>query len=264
MGDVGEPPYSPDTYAAWQDGAARSARAVLEVIWPLVAPQRVVDVGCGIGLWLAEAERRGAAVLRGFDGPWVEPGQLRSAAIRFTSVDLEQGLPEDERYDLAISVEVAEHVSRDGADRFLDALVRLSDVIVFSAAIPGQGGVSHVNEQWPSYWARRFAARGFSAFDVVRQAVWTNGDVEWWYRQNLLLYVRDGSTAVDRATLRTLERPPLDLVHPDLYDAKVAEILRVHERPDGRFAWQTVRRWLFGGPRREPAEQVERPGHRAS
>lgn len=249
MADASRAPYTPEVYSAWEDGSTRSARAVLGVLWPVLRPTRVVDVGCGIGTWLAEAEKLGATVLRGFDGPWVDPASLRSPAIRFSAVDLEQELPEYERYDLAISVEVAEHVSAANADRFLESLTRLADVIIFSAAIPGQGGVSHVNEQWPSYWQRKFAARGYAAYDVIRPAVWDNPDVVWWYRQNVLLYVRDAAPAPNQSALRALERPSLDVVHPALYDQKVAEITRVHERPDGRFAWQTVRRWLFGGPR---------------
>lgn len=250
MGDGAPPPYTPEHYADWEDGAARSARAVLEVFWALLSPRRVVDVGCGNGVWLAEAGRRGATELRGFDGPWVDPAVLRDPTIRFSAVDLEQALPEDERYDLALSLEVAEHVSAANADRFVDGLTRLADVILFSAAIPGQGGIAHVNEQWPSSWQARFAARGYTAYDIVRPAVWANPDVVWWYRQNVLLYVRDDAPRPDRAVLRALERPVVDVVHPALYDQKVAEITRVHERPDGRFTWQTVRRWLFGGPGR--------------
>jgi hypothetical protein len=122
--------------------------------------------------------------------------------------------------------------------------------VLFGAAIPGQGGVSHVNEQWPSWWRAKFAARGYEAFDVFRSRAWTTPGVAWWYRQNTFLYVKQEATRPDRAALRGLEGAPVDLVHPALYDAKVAEIRRVHERPDGRFVWQTLRRWVFGGPKR--------------
>ncbi len=238
-------PYSSAIYDAWGDASARSARAVLGVLWDFYRPASVVDVGCGIGTWLAAAETLGARTLTGLDGPWVNRAQLRSAAITFTPVDFEAEIPDVGRHDLAMSVEVAEHVSERRADAFVAGLTRLSDVVVFGAAIPDQGGVSHVNERWPSWWAAKFADAGFEPFDVLRAAVWQNAGVEWWYRQNILLYVRRGATGIDRDALKARERSALDLVHPALYEAKVAEIRRVHERPDGRFLWQTLRRYLF-------------------
>jgi hypothetical protein len=124
-------------------------------------------------------------------------------------------------------------------------LARLSDVLVFSAAIPGQGGVSHINEQWQSWWLSKFAARGYDAFDVIRPVIWHREDVEWWYRQNALLYARKGCPEHARLVEGNPSPQLVDLVHPQLYNAKVSEIRRVHESPDGRFLWQTIRRWLF-------------------
>lgn len=238
-------PYSSAVYDAWGDASARSAQAVLRVLWDVYQPKSVVDVGCGIGTWLAAAESLGATRLTGLDGPWVKREQLRSASIAFTSVDFEAAIPDVGRHDLAMSVEVAEHVSEARADAFVANLTRLSDVVVFGAAIPDQGGVSHVNERWQSWWAAKFADAGFEPFDILRAAVWQDSGVEWWYRQNIVLYVRTGTTVIDRAALKARERAALDLVHPALYEAKVAEIRRVHERPDGRFLWQTIRRYLF-------------------
>jgi hypothetical protein len=88
-----------------------------------------------------------------------------------------------------LCLEVAEHLPADSAPTLIDSLVSLGPVILFSAAIPFQGGTHHVNEQWPEYWARHFSPR-----DIMRTVRRRFGvhDVEWYYAQNILLYVERG------------------------------------------------------------------------
>ena len=61
--------------------------------------------------------------------------------------------------------------------------------MLFSAAIPGQPGTHHINEQFPWYWQKLFARHGYVALDVVRPRVRHNPAVEPWYSQNVLLYM---------------------------------------------------------------------------
>jgi hypothetical protein len=94
-------------------------------------------------------------------------------------------------------------------------MCRLSDAIVFSAAVPGQGGVSHLNEQWPAYWAELFHGEGFECFDVFRDQLWEISDVAFWYRQNMLLFLRTGTAMYETITGTTDSvRRPRSLVHP--------------------------------------------------
>ena len=182
----------------------------------------VVDFGCGSGAWLAGAEAHGGEALYGFDGPWVDPTKLTSSNIVFTPMDFEKELPSlDKKVDLAISVEVAEHLYKDRIDAFFDAFCALSDVVVFSAAIPYQGGTHHVNEQPQSYWIEHFDRRGFDVFDIFRPHIWNDDEVRWWFRQNVFLFVRRGSDAIDRAKLTELESPLRDVVHPVNFVRKV-------------------------------------------
>ena len=104
--------------------------------------------------------------------------------------DLAQPLQIDRRFDLALSLEVAEHLPPECGSEFVQTLTDLSSVILFSAAIPFQGGTDHLNEQWPEYWADRFDARGYVPIDCIRRRIWRNEDVEWWYAQNLMFFVR--------------------------------------------------------------------------
>lgn len=216
--------YSHAFYERRQAAKEVAADVVLDLLLPLLPPVRTaVDVGCGVGTWLAALASRGVDVA-GFDGPWVDLTQLRIDPARFRSVDLARPLPLVKRCDLAICLEVAEHLPEAVAPTVIDNLTRLSDVILFSAAIPGQGGTGHVNEQWPDYWAARFDARGYALVDVVRSPIWDDERVPYWYRQNAFLYVARG--ALDRAApaLRAAvqegPRLPLRTVHPVLFEEK--------------------------------------------
>ena len=92
----------------------------------------------------------------------------------------------ERRFDLVLCLEVAEHLPADSAPTLIDSLVSLGPVIVFSAAIPYQGGTHHVNEQRPEYWARHFATKEYVPVDFLRRQIWQLHDVEWFYAQNIL------------------------------------------------------------------------------
>ena len=133
----------------------------------------------------------GLTELHGFDGDWVRPEQYICAPGTFTPHDLTQPVRLGRRFDLAVSLEVAEHLPEDCADRFVDSLVGLSDKILFSAAINGQTGANHINEQPHQYWIDKFAARGYSCKLELRDMLRDNAHVCWWYRQNIMVLVRN-------------------------------------------------------------------------
>lgn len=196
---------------AGQSGS--SAAVVVPLLCEMFEPSSVVDVGCGTGEWLAEFVRHGIEDVHGLDGPWVDPARLSIDPARFEAADLTDPPAVGRRFDLVTSFEVAEHLPEQAARPFVEYLTGLGDVVAFSAAIPFQGGTSHLNEQWQNYWSDLFAAQGYLAFDVVRPKIWLSSNVEFWYRQNLIVYM-----SAERAA-RFPHEPTetiLPLVHPDL------------------------------------------------
>jgi cyclopropane fatty-acyl-phospholipid synthase-like methyltransferase len=203
-------------------GSRTSARKVLPVAMEVQRCRSIIDVGCGTGAWLAAAAESGVADVIGVDGGYVNLDQLEIPRERFVAADLStltfaalRAAPAvgDRRFDMAMSLEVAEHLPEAAAAGFVALLTSLSDVVLFSAAIPFQGGTAHLNEQFPSWWARHFASRGFMALDIVRDRVWDDASVEWWYRQNVMLFVASHHPAA------SLARPSvtLDRIHPVHY-----------------------------------------------
>lgn len=214
--------YDADFYADQVEESAKSASVILPLVFAHWRPTSLIDIGCGQGAWLAAAEALGVAELVGLDGDWVDRSSLRSARMAFRPTDLSGRITLDRRFDLALSVEVAEHLPREAAERFVQALCDAADVVLFGAAVPQQGGTEHVNEERASRWGARFAARDYDTFDLIRPAVWDDARVSWWYRQNCLLYVKRGTPAHAVFAAAPLPPMPRDLVHPEAFERKVA------------------------------------------
>lgn len=195
-----------------RDGCRRSAAAVVPLVMEQLVPRRVIDVGCGEGWWAAEFARHGCDVL-GIDG-----GPDAAAGIRYGQADLADPLPHLGLFDLAVCLEVAEHLPPERADSFVADLCGLAPAVVFSAAIPGQGGHGHLNEQWPGYWVDRFEARGYRCTGALRWLIWDDDRVENWYRQNLI--VATVAPWAAPSLFDTPLAPVWPVVHPILYDAR--------------------------------------------
>jgi len=204
-----------------------AARRLLAALPPSLLRASVADIGCGTGTWLAAALADGAETAFGIEGDWVTPAMLDDARIAFAPQDLEQRFS-GPRVDLAMSLEVAEHLSPERAVSFVADLVALAPAVLFSAALPGQGGVGHRNEQWQSWWAELFATHGYLAYDVIRPVIWSDEDIPAWYRQNAVLYL-DATAAVGLAST-----PPalLDRVHPAFWNRANRELQYANALPE--------------------------------
>jgi hypothetical protein len=187
--------YNSDFYDYIDDGSRLSARALAPLLLAETAIDSLLDVGAGHGAWAAEWMAAGVADVIAVDGDYVTRDRLQIPAEGFIAHDLTTPLDLGRRFDLVQSLEVAEHLPEAMADMFVDTLVRHGDIVLFSAAVPHQGGEHHVNEQPPSWWQAKFAARGFAAFDWVRPQLASRREVKPWYRFNAVLYANEAGIA---------------------------------------------------------------------
>jgi SAM-dependent methyltransferase len=196
-----------------------SASIVAPKIMEWFAPKTVVDVGCGLGSWLKAFADLGVTQIMGLDGQHLNRQLLCIPEQYVVEHDLEKPFPYSKKFDLVISLEVAEHLSKDAADTYVKTLVDLGEVILFSAAIPNQGGQNHINERWISYWQEKFAKHQYHFYDVLRPVFWNNPRVKWYYRQNMFLIIKEG-------VVHSFEKnkPILDLVHPDLFTERMEHL----------------------------------------
>ena len=174
--------------------------------------------GGGDGSWLAAAETVGdgkCLTLCLLEGKWVTKESLRSSKISFLPSDLNEPITQPTKFDLVFCLEVLEHLSPERGVALIRELTEASDKVLFSAAIPGQGGTHHINEQWQSHWANEFAKYGFFTSDLLRPKIWDDPAIEWWYRQNIFLYQREA---------QRISNNILDMAHPKLIEKQVKEI----------------------------------------
>jgi len=221
--------YNEAFFDAIRDGCIKSAAKVVPCVMAIVKPGSVIDVGCGEGWWLRTFwecgvhyeellgidNHSGLEKLKGWDGAFIK---------RDIPTELADPTNIGRRFDLAVCLEVAEHLDASQADALVEYLCGRSDVVLFSAAIPGQGGVGHVNEQWPEYWIQKFNQRGFIGNGNLRKTLWEDPDVENWYSQNLYVFANMAQIDPQRRGgeyLRSwmVSRPemPRRVIHPRLW-----------------------------------------------
>lgn len=181
--------YDSGFYDYINSGSSRSAAVVCPRVVQWLAPGSLLDVGSGAGAWCRAWSAAGIPDVAAVDGDYVDAKSLLIDPSTFFPRDISTSFDMGRRFDLVTSLEVAEHIAQGKADVFVDNLVRHGDVVLFSAAVPGQGGEFHVNEQPLDYWREKFRARGYRCFDPLRPLIQGMRDVEPWYRYNTLLYV---------------------------------------------------------------------------
>jgi len=237
--------YDKDFYEVLRSGSQASADVVVPMVLGMLPAASVLDIGCGVGSWLEAFARHGVADVFGVDRD-VPIAALEIDPSCYCAVDLAAPFTLGRRFDLVVSLEVAEHLPASAADDFIANLVRHSDAVLFSAAVPGQGGTHHVNEQWLSSWVERFATHGFAIFDLLRARCWDDPNIECWYRQNTVFFARG------RPAERLAEIPassmPVDVLHPVFFSKEegpplgARALIKALPRAIGNAVWARFRR----------------------
>ncbi len=173
--------------------AARSARVIALSLIELFSPGAAVDIGCGTGELMLELAGSGV-VCWGFDRASYAVAECLRKGLKTWPLNLEEigtGI-EIEPVDLAICMEVAEHIDAGAARWLVRLLCKFAPITVFTAAPPGQGGNGHVNEQPRDYWIEIFKAHDR---ELDRECTRTlseywkeSGEVMSCYHENLMVF----------------------------------------------------------------------------
>lgn len=194
--------YSNAFYDYIERGARTSAQAMISVMQPQLNATSVLDLGSGRGVWLSEWITAGVQDVAGVDGAYVDQDRLAIPREQFHAADLTKPFDLGRKFDLAQSLEVGEHLPEAASEGLVASLTAHADRVLFSAAVPGQGGEFHVNEKPLSFWQDLFAARGYTAFDYARPRLRQAEGVEPWYRYNTVLYANaDGQKGLPQEVL---------------------------------------------------------------
>jgi SAM-dependent methyltransferase len=217
--------YNYDTtfYEYINKGSTRSANIVAPIVLQYFPIKSVIDFGCGQGAWLAVWKKLGVAEVVGVDGDYIDSNSLLINADEFTPKSLTEPVRLNQRFDLVESLEVAEHLPQKSAKDFVETLTMHGKLILFSAAVPGQAGENHINEQPYEYWRNLFRAQGYVLLDILRPVLKNNPDVEPWYKYNTFLYIEKKMFEESRDKLekyRIADDAKIPDVSPILYKAR--------------------------------------------
>lgn len=226
--------YTEDFYNYHKEEARRSAKEIVPLVLEMIPCKNVVDVGCGNGTWLKVFQEYGVEEILGVDGDYVTPDILVIPKEKFLYFNLQTPLQLNQQFDLVVSLEVAEHLSAECAEIFIDSLTSLGKVILFSAAVPYQGGINHINEQWPDYWVKLFQKKDYLVIDCIRKKVWNNDNIAYYYRQNILIFAQrkylENHPNFAQKTVNAWEIAAascISVVHPGLYLDTQEELLSI-------------------------------------
>lgn len=205
--------YNKKYYKKHESGSYRSALQIFEYINVFIDFKSMVDFGCGMGTWCKAMEELGISDILGIDQHAYDSDYMLISAESYLQYDLRKELILPRRTDIAVSVEVAEHIEEEYSEIFIHNLCLCSDLILFSAAIPFQGGTGHINEKPCIFWSEIFNKYGYNAIDCIRPHFWNNENIEIWYRNNCILYAKENLYQKLIVNIPQ-EKYPLDIVHP--------------------------------------------------
>lgn len=219
-----EKAYGRNFHATRHQKTQHSANTILEIILPsLPNVKSVIDIGCGVGTWLMSASEKGATSIAGYDGPWVDRKLLQIPEHCFHQTNLAESLEITVSADLAICLEVLEHIPEAAANERMDLLLSKCRFLLFGAAVPLQGGAGHINEKPQSYWVNYITSQGFIAYDPIRTKIWNDCSIPYWYKQNIFLYVNEKDAQFlpeEIARHRLTPESLIDVIHPELLEKK--------------------------------------------
>lgn len=211
--------YDDDYYKNRFEETKYAAKVILESVLSIYSAKSAIDFGCGVGTFLKVFKEltQGTNDTLGLDGDYVNRKYLAIDSNEFKAVDLRESIVLDRRFDLAISMEVAEHLPESRAKGFVKDLCNAADFVLFSAAGYLQGGDGHINEQRLSYWVKLFREEGYILIDTIRPAIWDDKRIPAWYRQNTVCFYRQG---IVKPCIPDQPLQVIDIVHPDLFEVK--------------------------------------------
>ena len=155
--------------------------------------------------------------IRGYDIPEIPIEERRFPAELYIPADLSELQPVDRKFDLTVSAEVAEHIPTSGIGNFVKNLCGFSDLVLFTAAPPYQGGMGHCNENWVEYWVTLFKEQNFEPYDILRMDIWNDAAIAYYYRQNIILFASKCKRQYMAERNLHATKHPKSLIHPELY-----------------------------------------------
>ena len=222
-----------------------SPEIIVPYLIEILKPNSVLDIGCGLGTFLYEFKKHQVENIVGVDGSWVDKKKLVISSKDFVEADLEKPINLNKKFDIVLCLEVAEHLVETAANTIVDSLSNHSNIIIFSAALKNQMGQNHINEQPFSYWHKKFNAKGYDIVDLFRPVFWNDTKVQWWYKQNMFLFVHQSVNKNEILSKAFSLNENYEAVHPELYEVRMKKFIKTKTRLDNILAGNGGSIWFY-------------------
>jgi len=131
-----------------------------DIITTHLKPRSVIDWGCGCGYLLEKLLMNGITDIHGIEGSKEVVPFIPESLIPFINI-ADVLLCDSAGYDLAISIEVGEHLKEKDSAKFVNNICNSADKYIWwSAAQIGQNGTGHINCRPLSWWEKVFEEVG--------------------------------------------------------------------------------------------------------
>ena len=153
-------------------------------------PASIIDFGCGTGIYLQAFADKGVEIL-GIDASSSALNNFRPDKSKIIIKDITQPVNLGKKFSGAICFEVAEHIPKKFSKNLIENICRASDLIIFSAAPKGQGGIGHINEQRPEFWIELFNQAGLKYLKAETNELkdyLKNNQAIFWLTNNILIF----------------------------------------------------------------------------
>lgn len=180
----------------------QSADVIANSIIETFHPSSVVDVACGTGILLDRLRAKGVQQVKGleFAKEGLKLCHMRQLEVKKFDVENDQLPQEMGNADVVISMEAGHQLHEASANRYVDLLCQIADVVVFSSATPGQGDRYPRNEQHHQYWIEKFGERGYQIDGETTlqwRTKWQAHGTEAWFYRNAMIFRRDSKARLD-------------------------------------------------------------------
>lgn len=210
--------YSDEFYKINAKESFESAKKIINILIKYYAPKSVLDIGCGVGTWLKAWKEASATKVLGIDTNEMPENALYIPRKNIKVFDFEvDKLDIEDKFDLAMSLECFEHITKKHEDNAFNTLVNSADIILFSAGIPFQVGTNHINCHKLAYWVDKFKQKGYKCYDIIRpECIKQSLNVGSWYMQNILVFAKNDKASIIEANGAVSIANPVMFYHNEI------------------------------------------------
>lgn len=185
--------YDKDFFQENIEVTTESARKCIDILYKEFKPKKVIDFGCGPGIFIKEFEKRGVKVL-GVDGSMAAKENAVIDKDKIIVKDLRTDIIIKGNFDLTMCFEVAEHIDNKFSETLVKNVTKNSKTVLFTAAKKGQGGTDHINEQSSGFWIDLFKKQGFKLKEELTKKMkkeMIEQKIIWWIPENIMIFKKE-------------------------------------------------------------------------